>query len=167
MSVDFGLICLFTIQLALVFLCYHAWKGIKAEISALEALRQGNAAVTSRLDAITAKMEALGTRVSEVETAPKAGKARMEELADSLARSDRKADAIESKVTSLAARVSAYARHRKSVNEDEETDPAPEGEGLQIPLGQMPPGSFPLNTEVPRGTLPPGFGVTGRKARHG
>jgi chromosome segregation ATPase len=110
MNVDFGLVCLFAIQIGLVFLVYHAWKGIKAEISALEAHRRDNAAVAASVSAIDAKIDALNKRMGEVEAAPKAGKARMEELEESISKVNRAVTASDAKVVSLAARVSAYAR---------------------------------------------------------
>lgn len=170
MNVDFGLLCLFTIQVALVFLVYHAWKGIKAEISALEAHRRDNATITASLAALRAEIEAVAKRMGEVEAAPKAGKARMEEIGELLAKADRKAEALETKVVSLNARLSSVARWKPKVNDEEETDPASQDEGSTIPMGQMPPGSIPLTIQpqaAPASVVPPGFGVVGRRTRHG
>jgi len=167
MNIDFGLICLFTLQLGLVMLTYHAWKGIKAEISALEVLREGNRAVTSRVDAFTTKMDSLSDRVLAIEAEPKKQKDRVGDVEDLLAKADRRTDALDAKVVSLGARVSAFAKHRKVKEEDEETDPAPQGEGEQIPYGTMPPGSIPLERQSAQASaVPPGFGVT-RRSRHG
>jgi len=167
MIVDYGLVSMFAIQLAIVLATYHAWRGIKAEISALEALRQGNAAVTSRIVAIDGQVDSLKDRVQTLEAEPKKQKDRVGELEDALAKGDRRNDAIEAKILSLGARLSAYAKHRK-VKDEEEKDPAPEGEGEQIPNGMMPPGSIPL-FEKPstQSAVPPGFGVVGKRVRHG
>jgi hypothetical protein len=165
--IDFGLVTLFALQCALVFLVYHAWRGIKLEISALEVHRRSNEAVTSGIAAIASKVDAFEKRIGEVEAAPKAGKARMEEIADGISKVDRRADVVEGKLASLSARVSANARWKKTVEEEEETAPASEEEGNQIPMGFMPPGAIPLSHQPPQGAVPPGFGVIGRKARHG
>jgi hypothetical protein len=167
MNVDFGLICLFTIQVGLVFLVYHAWKGIKAEISALEVHRRGNEAIASSIAAIRAEVDEIAKRMGEVEAAPKAGKARMEEITESLGKVDRRVDSVESKLGSMQARIAADARWKSKVKEEEETAPASQDEGYTIPTGQMPPGAIPLSVQPQSGAVPPGFGVVGRKARHG
>lgn len=181
MNVDFGLICMFVIQLAIVFGVYHAWRGIKAEISALEVHRQSNRDVTSGIDAIRAEVKALDKclaeatamlerRIADVEAAPRAGKARMEEFADQLVKVERRVEALDGKLVSLSGRLSAFARHRKVSDDEEEqeTAPAPQGEGEQIPLGFMPPGAIPLSVQpqAQAPVVPPGFGVV-RRSRHG
>lgn len=167
MSVDFGLICLFALQAGMVMAVYHAWRGIKAEISALEALRRGNAEVASRVDVFAAKMDAQAERISALESAPKAARNRLEEFGEDLKGLDRKVEAVDTKVVSLAARLSAYGRKRKEV--EEETDPAPQGEGEQMDLTSMPPGSIRLAPEnqPPQAAVPPGFGVVRRRQRNG
>lgn len=167
MNVDFGLVCLFVIQVALVLLVYHAWKGIKAEITALEVHRRDNAAIASGIASLRAEIDAIAKRMGEVEAAPKAGKARMDELTDQLSKGDRKTDALESKIASLSARISAQARWKPKVDDDDETAPASEEEGKETLMGKLPPGAIRLNEPPPQGAVPPGFGVVGRKARHG
>lgn len=168
MNVDYGLVSMFAIQLAIVLASYHAWRGIKAEISALEVLRQGNAAVTSRVESFLEKVEAVAGRVSTLEAEPKKQKDRVGELEDALAKGDRRADALDAKLLSLGARVSAYAKHRKVKDEDEEEkDPAPQGEGEEIPMGMMPPGSIPLGRQPTQSAVPPGFGVVRKRVSHG
>lgn len=169
MNVDYGLVSMFAIQLAIVLATYHAWRGIKAEISALESLRAGNAAVTSRVDALSAKMDTQAERISSLDAAPKATKARIEELEALCGKVDRRVEALDGKIVSVSARVSAYAKHRKAAVEDEEeTDPAPQGEGDTIPDGMMPPGSIPLSRQSTQSTVPPGFGVVGgRRVKYG
>ena len=167
MIVDFGLICMFVIQLAFVMAVYHAWRGIKADISALEVLREGHRAVMSRMDAMEAQREALSGRVADIEAAPRAAKARIEDVEVAMAKAGRRMDGLEEKQLSFSGRLSAFARHRKVKEDDEETDPAPQGEGDIIPLGQMPPGSIPLSQPPPPAAVPPGFGVLSRRTRHG
>lgn len=167
MNVDYGLVSMFAIQLGIVLATYHAWRGIKAEISALESLRAGNSALASRLDAFTAKMDSLSERVVAIEAEPKKQRDRITEVEDAIAKAGRRDDALDAKIVSLGARVSAYAKHRKVKEEDEETDPAPQGEGEEIPAGMMPPGSIPLSNQPTASVVPPGFGVVGRKAKYG
>lgn len=93
MSVDFGLLCLFVLQLAMVLAVYHAWRGIKAEIAALEALRRGNAEVTARVDTFTAKMDAQADRIQALEGAPKAVRNRLDELHEDIKAVSRKVEA--------------------------------------------------------------------------
>lgn len=167
MNVDFGILCTFTIQLGFVMAVYHAWRGIKAEISALESLRESMRALGTRIDAQNGKIDALAEKVVAVEENPKATKARMDEL-DTFVRSlDRSINALDAKQVSLAARLSAFGKARKVKDDDGEMAPASEEEGMQIPMGQMPPGAIRLNEPPPQAAVPPGFGVVGRSKRHG
>jgi len=165
--IDFGLLCLFTLQVAMVLLVYHAWRGIKAEISALDVHRQSITAVTTTIAALSSKIDAYATRIADIEASPKAARSKIEDLADALSKYDRRVDAIEGKVASLGGRISAFARHRPKVDDDDDdVAPAPKGEGMQIPMGQMPPGAIRLTDTPPPGAVPPGFGVVNRR-RHG
>lgn len=167
--VDFGLVSMFAIQLSLVLLVYHAWKGIKSEISAINTIKDGNRDVLAKLAALEGERDTLIGRMDAVEAEPKARRNRIDELEDLVKKTERNYEALETKISSTAARVSAFARHRKVKEEESELDQASQDEGDMILKGSMPPGSIPLfeRTQPETSAIPPGFGVVGKRSRHG
>lgn len=162
--VDFGLLGLFALQCAMVFLCYVAYDRISKKISTLNQLEKKLDAIPAQLAPWEARFEAMAGRIGQVEQAPAAHKRRFEEAEDRMASTDRKVAHLETKLASTAARVSSSARWTKRAKEEDDTDPAPEGEGndgTQVPM--FPPGSHPQETPVSP-AISPGFGVVKRRA---
>jgi len=142
--IDYGLFALLVVILVLIFLAFHAWRGIQSESSRISAHRldidakinglHGEMAA-SRLDASEAKRiatEVQGThyksllhRINEAEATALGATKQCEVLAE--------------KCASLGGRLAALARWSKK-----EADPAPEGEESQIPM-------FPAVSMPPQG----------------
>lgn len=162
--VDFGLIGLFALQCAMVFLCYVAYSRISTKISTLNQLEKRLDAIPAQLAPWEARFEAMAGRIGQVEQAPAAHKRRFEEAEDRMASTERQVAHLDKKLASTAARISNSHRWSKRAKEEDETDPAPEGEGSdsgQVPL--FPPGSHPQATpDSP--AISPGFGVLKRRA---
>jgi len=162
--VDFGLIGLFAIQCAMVFLCYVAYNRISTKISTLNQLEKRLDEIPGQLALWEARSDALGNRIGQVEQAPAANKRRFEEVENRMDSTDRQVSQLDKKLASTAARISNSHRWNKRAKEEDETDPAPEGEGndvAQVPM--FPPGSHPQATpDSP--AISPGFGVLKRRA---
>jgi len=162
--VDFGLLGLFALQCGMVFLCYVAYDRISKKISTLHELEKKMDGINGQLALWEARSDAMGNRISQVEQTPVSHKRRFEEVQDRMDATDRQVAHLEKKLASTAARVSSTARWNKRAKDEDETDPAPEGEGndvAQVPM--FPPGSHPQPTPE-ASAIPPGFGVFKRRA---
>lgn len=145
--IDYGLISLLLVQLALVFGVYHAWRGIKSEIAALVAMR-------TKIESYEVVISTLKDRQKDVEAAPKATMTRIGEVEAAAAKCVREIEDLRTKNLALNARISAFKRHAPKVEEDQ--DQAPEGEGTEQLTLYVPPAS--PNVAAPANGMPPGFG---------
>ena len=169
MNVDFGIVSLFAIMVALVGMVYHAWRGIKSEISALEAHKDRYNACVTDIAALRAEIVALGKRMDGVSDLPKASLARIAALEEDGAATHKAVTRLDTLVVSAGARVSALQRWIKAAG-NAEKDPAPEGEEAEGAMPLASPGSLPLFPQDEQPGLPPGFGVVSRpirRAAHG
>jgi len=146
--IDFGLVALFAVQVAMVGLVYHAWAGIRSEIVAVRAQRE-------EVKSAMATIAALAVRVNEVEGAPKAQLKRIQELEAAVGKVESSWEKSHASYVSLSARVSAMARGRKKA---EDQDPAPQGESENSQEELLPGSSSPPQYENTARAIPPGFG---------
>jgi|SRR5689334_2012145 len=164
--IDFGLLALFAVQCGLVGLVYHAWNGVKAEISVLQREKE-------RIDALAAKYDAVMARLEAAEKAPMERIKRIDAVEASIGETDRRmgqlskeVERVDGKVMSLNGRIAAKAKAakgRKADEDDEEEDPAAQAEE-QMSLGDGSPGFLPRVEAPSNPAIPPGFGVVRRKA---
>jgi len=162
--IDFGIVALFTVQLAIVFASFYVYTRVKSEITALIDLKEGIKGVTAGFDALKVDFQSVLRRQDSVEASPKALLMRFQEVEANLGKSDRLLEKIDGKVASLGGRMSAIVKGRKGRGDDDDDDDtglAPEGEGrlppgVGIPLG-------PINDDRPYNqVIPPGFGKSRR-----
>lgn len=167
--VDYGLMALIVVVLALVGLTFHAWRGVKAEILALSAIRV-------QAESCIAKVQAVELRQTETEKVPTQLKARLDAFAAIMTELEAKQAATgkdmataKSNILSLNGRLARSKSKRNRVLEAEELDPAAEAEGEDDGQGHvMPPGSFSRPQEQPQAApIPARFGVVARKVSNG
>lgn len=167
--IDYGLMALIVVVLALVGLTFHAWRGVKAEILALSAIR-------AQAETCIAMVKAVELRQTETEKVPAQLKARLDAFAGIMTDLEAKQVATgkdmataKSNILSLNGRLARSKSKRNRVIEEEEQDPAAEAEGESGDLRDaMPPGSFSPHQEQPHiAPIPARFGVVARKVSNG
>lgn len=165
--IDFGLLALFAVQVALAFLVYHAWNGIKREIKDVLALKEdiktsteaGHAATKSAVE----NAATIEERVKAAEAIPGALVKRVTLLEETLKESDRLLSNHGERITSLGARLSSHLREFKRSRGD--TDPASKDEDAESITMEASPGSlFDAQQPAPDPGIRPGFGVLKRRA---
>jgi len=161
--IDYGLFALIVVILALVFLAFHAWRGIKAEgerISAMESRMKeaiaGNKTVAG--EAWEHAGEALSLARQVEGTHYKFLLKRIDEAEATTLGHQKQVEVLLEKVASLSGRLTALQRWRKETFEPETTPPGDPLAGEQLPI-------FPAASVPPQGTNGHGhFGrVAGRK----
>ena len=162
--VDFGLICLFVLQLGLVMLTYHAYNRISAKISELKALQKEVERVPTLLAPIESEIKVHADRIEDIAAAPAASKRRLDEADLAFADFTRQIGKIKEGLASTNARVSVLNRWLKRGNEEDGTAPAAQAEGEEDVQFIPPPGAHPSPNAPTAPALPPGFGVLKRKA---
>jgi len=147
--IDYGLFALLVVILVLIFLAFHAWRGIQAESSRISAHRTDvdakltailNEAAASRHESTEAKriaMEVQGTHYKSLLH-------RIDEAEATALGATKQCEVLAEKCASLGGRLSALARWSKK-----EADPEP-GDGEQqvpmFPAASMPsPGNMHVN----------------------
>jgi len=163
--VDWGILAFFVVQLALTFAVYHALGGVKAEKSVLLS-------ESERVRLCAVEFKAVAARMDVIEKAPAERMKKVEALADEIADKGRDIEKVrkavegcEFKIHSLNGRIAANAKTAKRAqlkNDDEELDPAPQGEGGEYAQAPYPPGSIPRVEPPKTPVIPPGFGVMRR-----
>jgi len=149
MTVDFGLISIFAIEIGLVFAVYHALTKVWAETKAAKELKSDLTAGIARLDSFAVAnkehKEEMARWAAEVANAPAAAVRRVKEAEDELAALRRLVDKVDGKINSVNARLAAGSRKRgrKEEEEEEEKDPAAQAEGSEGLGPLFPPGSIP------------------------
>jgi len=156
--IDFGLVSLFAVQCALVGLVYHAWRGVKSEVTALLLAQK-------EIERVSIAMSALTVRLDQGIEIPKALASRVKEAEAKLLQHDNQLEAYDTKWNSLNGRVSAIQREdrRKALKEAAETEPASKEEGSVLDE-QFPPVSSPETARHHQG-IPLGFGKLKRRAQ--
>lgn len=158
MNVDFGLIAVFAIQLALVFLVYHAWNGVKREISVLEAYKGKYDSLVTVIEVLRGEIKAIDKRMDGVSDIPKASLSRIAELEAELVKLLKVIAKIEASVLSVGGRMSILQRWAKGV----EKEPASQDEDFEGAQPIESPVSLPVE-KVPG--MPPGFGLVAKPRR--
>jgi len=164
--VDWGILAFFVVQLAMTFAVYHALGGVKAEKSVLLS-------ESEKLRLCKQEFTAVAARMDTIEKAPAERMKRVEALADEIADKGRDIEKVrkavegcEFKIHSLNGRIAANAKAEKRArlkgDDDEELDPAPQGEGGEYAQAPYPPGSIPHAEQPKASAIPPGFGVVRR-----
>lgn len=167
--IDWGILAFFVIQLALTFAIYHAYTLVKAEKSVYTTEIARTTEVTVRIGGLVERMDTLekapGERVARVQALED-----REALAAKLIASlGTKIEAVDRKVDSVNGRIAAKAKaaKRAAAEGDDELDPDPQGEEVEIAQAPYSPGSFRrVETPVTSG-IPSGFGVVRRNGSHG
>jgi len=165
--VDFGLIGLFALQCGMVFLCYVAYNRISTKILELKALEKTMEGINGQLTLWEARSDTMGGRISDLEKAPAANKKRHDEADNRMDSQERQIAHLEKKLASTAARISTSARWNKRAKDEEDTDPAPEGEGNDGQIPMFPPGSHPPQATPEAPAVSRGFGVMKRRVGNG
>jgi len=171
--IDFGLICMFALQLFAVIAVVFVWNRITSEVTAVKRIKddfvRSEAATANALTSQTKTIEAVELRMGKVEDMPTAARKRLEEAESKIAVLRGDLSSLESKHASTAARVSINARWEKKkaaeAEEEGETAPASEEESpIPTHLGGLP-GAIRLNVgdAAPQPPNRSNFGVTRRK----
>lgn len=137
--IDYGLLALFAVILVLVFLAFHAWRGIKADGDRILAVR---ADVVKDLDAMrvdvkeamAAARAGLSLAMEVQGTHYKSLLKRIDEAEATTLGHQKQVELLAEKMASFGGRLSALARWQKKDPEPAEP-PAPDGEdpGEQVP----------------------------------
>lgn len=162
--IDFGILALFTVQLAIAFATFFAWSRVKAEILRLEVLQQKNEGIAAAFTALGTDFAALSKRQADVEEAPRKLLLRFQEVEANIGKADRLLEKLDGKVASLGGRMSAVVKGRKGRGDDD--DDEVKGQDSQEE-GVLPPGvGIPLGPQFeerhPNQVIPPGFGKSRR-----
>lgn len=145
---DWGLFALFTVLLTLVFLAFHAWRGVKAEYDRIDAHRRGLDAKFLELQA-----EVQRSRDASEEARRIAGQVegthfktllrRIDEAEASALGAVKQCEVLAAKQASLGGRLSALARWTKKEEPEEEED---------LPFNQV--NMFPAHAPAPEAPQP-------------
>lgn len=154
---DWGLFALFVVMLCLVFLAFHAWRGIKAEYDRIDKHRREVDATVNALQASIAAARADGEEAKriarEVEgTHYKTLLRRIDEAEASALGVMKQAEVLAEKVASLGGRMSALQRWMKR----EEPEPEDDAPANQIPM--FPPAAPPATGNAGQPGVGRGFG---------
>lgn len=150
--VDFGLISLFVLQVALVALTYHFWREIKADKDRMPALDE-------RITVVLAAVQSCVDRVAEVEVAPKNFARRLDAYDAGAAAIEKSVEKLTGRIASVSAKQSVQSRWVKKQDNDNdddgpETEPAVEAEMQEdllipfAPVSSAPPSSFGKSRRV-------------------
>lgn len=161
--IDFGILALFTVQLAIAFATFFAWSRVKAEILRLEVLQQKNEGIAAAFTALGTDFTALAKRQADVEEAPRKLLLRFQEVEANIGKADRLLEKLDGKVASLGGRMSAVVKGRKGRGDDDDEVKGQDPEedivlppGVGIPLGPQ------FEDRQPNQVIPPGFGKSRR-----
>jgi chromosome segregation ATPase len=150
--IDFGLVSLFAVQLILIALTFHAWRGMQSEIKALHAIKQ-------EVKSSEAFIKSLEKRLDTTDAIPKALQARVKELEALADKIDSANDKNSTNLAALNARMSAVSRQIKQqaktmgpASQDEEENPegeiSPEPEFEFKPVSNVPKGFGQIRRKV-------------------
>jgi len=141
--VDFGLLALFAVILALVFLVFHAWRGVKADGERISAQ---SLEVDSRIERLRSEIDRARDEADDAKriaievqgTHYKTLLRRIDEAEATGLGCLRQAEVLAEKVATLGGRMSAFQRHH---GKKAEPDPEPAADPNQVPLfpAAMPP----------------------------
>jgi len=164
--IDFGLLTLFTLQIAMVLAVYHVWSGIKRETKDVLAMKADVAKATEAGNAAKADLVELAKEVEErvrtAEGVPSVLVKRVSAMEESLKVSDRTLATHGERITSVGARLSSHLREFKRLRGD--AGPASEDEDAIPPSAESSPGPlFEQAEETPVPGTRPGFGVLKRR----
>jgi len=123
---EYGLIALFAVVLTLAFLVFQAYRSISDEGRKLSSLLSNstsqNLAIEARITAVTSAADESRKAVALLrETHYDAVMARLKQLEAVIERVDRTSENNEERIKSLNARASAIARHRKKLEEEDDS----------------------------------------------
>lgn len=109
--IDFGLVSLFAIQLVLLALAFHSWRGIRGEISTLNVLHEALSNSEKTIEAINSRMDAL-------DDVPKTIQKRVSTIESEIARLESGIERNATNYTSLNARLSVMNRTVKQKSKE-------------------------------------------------
>lgn len=141
--IDYGLFALIVVILVLVFLAFHAWRGVKADA---ERIFESEARTKADLDLAFGRIEtirALADRALVIaeaveKTHYKSLLSRIDEAEATSLRVFKQFEVFENKIASLGGRMSSLQRWRKEAAEPEDTGGG--GEQLEaFPVAPVPP----------------------------
>jgi len=155
--IDYGIICLFTLQLAALAGAVMAWSALRVEI---REVREIKSTVDSQQGAMQGQISSLEGRIQEkieelreLGSVPRALQAKMGEWEGHMGGMQGSVDAMGDRIRSLHSRINASLRHLKREAENEADDQAEDpGQQIMFPVASAPPPAPPAPA------VAPGFG---------